>query len=53
MWNLLVRCLKDETGNEAVEFALVLGMVAVCAIALMGRLGLKVLGMWQQLADVL
>ncbi len=36
----------DETGGEVIEYALILGMIIVVAIAVIGAVGTRVLGRW-------
>ena len=40
------RLVRDETGGEVIEYALVLGMIIVVAIALIGAVGTRVLARW-------
>jgi len=42
---------KDERGTETVEWAIILGIIAVGAIALMGTIGTWVQNSFQGLAD--
>lgn len=37
------RLLRDEAGGEAIEYALIIGLVLVTAIAVVGSVGSKVL----------
>jgi pilus assembly protein Flp/PilA len=46
---LLVRLVKDEQGGEALEYALVAGLIVVAAIAVIGSVGTKVLARWNSL----
>ena len=41
------RLLLDESGGEVIEYALVLGLVIVVAIAVITAFGGKVLARWQ------
>lgn len=38
--------LRDETGGEVLEYALIAGLVVVAAIAVIGKVGGKVLARW-------
>jgi len=40
------RLLRDETGGEVLEYALVAGLIIVTAIAVIGTVGTKILGRW-------
>jgi len=40
------RLWSDETGGEVIEYALVLGLIIVAAIAIIGTVGVKVAGKW-------
>jgi len=46
---LLRRLLRDETGGEVLEYALIAGLIIVTAIAVIGTVGTKVLGRWTSL----
>ena len=37
---------RDERGGEVIEYALVLGLIIVAAIAIIGVVGTKVAGRW-------
>ena len=43
---LLGNSIIDETGGEVIEYALVLGLIVVVAIAIIGAVGTKVFGRW-------
>jgi Flp pilus assembly pilin Flp len=38
--------LKDETGGEVLEYALIAGLISVAAVAVIGSFGTKVLARW-------
>jgi len=38
--------LADETGGEVIEYALILGLISITAIAVIGSFGMKVLARW-------
>jgi len=42
----VTRALGDENGGEVIEYALILGLIIVVAIALIGAVGTKVLARW-------
>ena len=46
MGKILKRILRDETGGEVIEYALILGLIVVAAIAVIGTVGVKVLARW-------
>jgi Flp pilus assembly pilin Flp len=41
-----LRLLSDETGGEVIEYALILGMIIVVAIAIIGSVGTRVVARW-------
>jgi pilus assembly protein Flp/PilA len=43
------RFLADETGGEVLEYALIAGLIVVAAIAVIGKVGGKVLARWNSL----
>ena len=43
---LIRKLLADERGGEVIEYALVLGLIIVAAIAIIGVVGTKVVGRW-------
>jgi Flp pilus assembly pilin Flp len=42
----LARLLTDEAGGETMEYALILGLILVAAIAVIGAVGTRVLTRW-------
>jgi pilus assembly protein Flp/PilA len=40
------RLACDESGGEVIEYAVILGLVSVAAIAMIGTIGTKVLARW-------
>lgn len=44
---LFKRLVRDESGGEVIEYALVLGLVIVVAVAVITTFGGKVLARWQ------
>jgi Flp pilus assembly pilin Flp len=40
------RVLGDEQGGEVIEYALIMGLIIVVAIAIIGAVGTKVVGKW-------
>ena len=40
------RLVRDQRGTEVLEYALVLGLIAVVAIVVIGTVGTKVLARW-------
>ena len=49
----LVAPRAQESGAEVIEYALLLGLLVVGTIVVMGALGVKVVGRWTSLFDVL
>lgn len=48
-----VRILKDEDGQGMVEYGLILGLIAVAAIAVLIALGPKIKGIFQSADDAI
>ena len=46
MRKVLGRLVSDESGGEVIEYALILGLIVVAAIAVIGTVGVKVLARW-------
>jgi Flp pilus assembly pilin Flp len=46
MRTLLVSVVRDETGGEVIEYALVLGLIFVAAIAVISAVGTKAVAKW-------
>ncbi|HEX4053069.1 MAG TPA: hypothetical protein VHX86_02280 [Tepidisphaeraceae bacterium] len=42
----LTRFIRDDTGGEVFEYAIVAGLISICAIAVIGSFGVKVLARW-------
>ena len=49
MKNLLAKLVKDEQGGEVLEYALIVGLIVVAAIAAITSVGTKVLARWTSL----
>jgi Flp pilus assembly pilin Flp len=49
MWNRWGDFVSDERGGEVLEYALIAGLIVVAAIAVIGRVGGKVLARWNSL----
>ena len=45
----IIDLLRDESGGEVMEYALILGIISVAAIATIGALGVKVLARWSSI----
>ena len=45
--------LKDEEGASAVEYGLILGLIAVAAIVVLGTLGDQISGFFQSASDTI
>lgn len=46
---MLKKLWKDESGGEVMEYALVLGLIIVAAIAVISSVGVKVVARWTSL----
>ncbi|HWP41375.1 MAG TPA: Flp family type IVb pilin [Tepidisphaeraceae bacterium] len=51
MVGFIGRVLRDERGGEVIEYALIAGLIAVAAIAIIGAVGTKVLARWTSVND--
>jgi Flp pilus assembly pilin Flp len=49
IWNRWEDFISDERGGEVLEYALIAGLIVVAAIAVIGRVGGKVLARWNSL----
>lgn len=49
MKNLMTRLVRDENGGEVLEYALIVGLIVVAAIASITSVGTKVLARWTSL----
>ncbi|HEX4124091.1 MAG TPA: Flp family type IVb pilin [Tepidisphaeraceae bacterium] len=47
--NLLAKLVRDEQGGEVLEYALIVGLIIVAAIAAITAVGTKVLAKWTSL----
>ena len=47
--NLLTKLVSDEQGGEVLEYALIVGLIVVAAIAAITSVGTKVLAKWTSL----
>jgi Flp pilus assembly pilin Flp len=43
------RLVHDDSGGEVLEYALIAGLIVVAAIAVIGKVGGKVLARWNSL----
>jgi pilus assembly protein Flp/PilA len=46
MRRLMARVARDERGGEVIEYALILGLIIVVAIAIIGTVGTRVMARW-------
>jgi Flp pilus assembly pilin Flp len=53
MLKLFRNILSDERGGEVIEYALVLGLLIVVAIAIISSVGTKVVGKWTSVKNSL
>ncbi len=49
MRKMLAKLVKDESGGEVLEYALIVGLIVVAAIAAITSVGGKVLARWTSL----
>jgi Flp pilus assembly pilin Flp len=49
MKNVMMRVIQDEQGGEVLEYALIVGLIVVAAIAAITSVGTKVLARWTSL----
>ena len=49
MKNLFLNLVRDENGGEVLEYALIVGLIVVAAIAAITSVGTKVLARWTSL----
>jgi pilus assembly protein Flp/PilA len=47
--NTFAKLVRDETGGEVLEYALIAGLIVIAAIAVIGAVGTKVLARWTSL----
>jgi pilus assembly protein Flp/PilA len=47
--NQLSRLYRDENGGEVLEYSIVSGLIVMAAIAVIGKVGTKVLARWNSL----
>ena len=45
----MLKFLKDDSGGEVLEYALIAGLIVVAAIAVIGSVGGKVFASWNSL----
>src|SRR5437867_2525473 len=50
---LSAKLVRDENGGETIEYALILGLIIVVAIAIIGTVGTKVVGRWTSVNNTL
>jgi Flp pilus assembly pilin Flp len=46
LMNQIRAAFRDENGGEVIEYALILGLIIVTAIAIISAVGTKVTGKW-------
>ena len=49
MKRLLKKLVRDDRGGEALEYALIAGLISVTAFAVIATLGTKVLARWNSI----
>jgi Flp pilus assembly pilin Flp len=53
MKNLLGKLVKDESGGEVLEYALILGLIVVATVTVITTVGTKVLAKWNSVNTAL
>ena len=53
MRKLFSKFWRDEAGGEALESALLIGLIVIACIAMISTVGVKVVAQWQSLANSL
>ena len=53
MRQLALNILRDESGGEVLETALVMGLLVMGCLGVMSALGIKFVEKWQQLSDLM
>lgn len=53
MFQAIMKFLRDEEGASAVEYGLILGLIAVAAIVILGTLGDQLEGVFTSASDKL
>ena len=53
MKDMLIRCARDQTGGEVLEYALIIGLLIIGALLLMGSVGTKIFQKWTSLDSLL
>lgn len=53
MLAILNRFTRDDSGQDLVEYALLLGIITVSCVVALDNIGTKVAGMYQQVQTVL
>lgn len=46
MKNVLAKLVRDESGTETLEYALILGLILVGCISIIGAFGTRALARW-------
>ena len=46
MPRLMKKLLRDETGGEVIEYALIAGLIVVVCVVIIGTVGTKVFARW-------
>jgi len=49
----LRQCFADDRGGETIEYALILGLIIVAAIAVIGAVGTRVIAHWTSVNSTL
>jgi pilus assembly protein Flp/PilA len=50
---MFAKLVRDENGGETIEYALILGLISVVAIAIIGTVGTKVVARWTSVNNTL
>lgn len=46
MKNIFAKLMRDETGTETIEYALIMGLIVVGCISIIGAFGTRALARW-------
>ena len=50
--NQIVRCLRDESGAEVLEYAVLAGLLFLGCVAALGAMGIRLQGRWHRLIQL-
>jgi Flp pilus assembly pilin Flp len=53
MLHVIARCLRDESGGECLEYAILVGLIVLGCIGFVGTLGIRVADKWNQISQAM